>query len=376
MLHKINYPNCRTQLEKILEFQQQVLEMVCDPAISLPLQETEVKQRFSNQDIGDWLWKRLWNYGNPKNGKSKFHKYLKETIVEVQKNPSVGQSVVDAFRNDVSFNQNLNDATFQFSFPSLNLEENLSKAIKNLMEAFYEDLLRQGFPACVHQGQENFSRASFLKEFWQAELGVCPACDGQRPDSIEGEVRCHVDHFFPKAHFPFLSIHPANLIPICHECNASFKGEKIPIDINNNESLLDTFHPYERPAIEYIDVETNIDTVGKLRVIIRDRQRQQSKRVDNLNNILSLEKRWTDRLRREIGLLRDQIVDEGRKENITDKTREDLENILINILDTNRITCNERKSKHPNYVIQSSYVQYAMLNNDELDVLVDQFLRR
>jgi hypothetical protein len=308
VLHRINYPNCRTQLEKILEFQQQVLEMVCDPAISPALQETEVKQRFSDQDVGDWLWKRLWKKGNVNNGETNFHKKLIEAIKEIQKNPSVGQSVVDAFRNDVSFNQNLNDATFQFSFPSLNLEENLSKAIKELMEAFYKDLLEQGFPVCVHQGQENFSRASFVKEFWQAELGVCPACDGQRPDSIEGEVRCHIDHFFPKAHFPFLSIHPANLIPICHECNASFKGDKLPININ--ESLLDTFHPYERPAIENVNVLTDMDTVGRLQVVIRDSQTQQSKRVDNLNRILSLEKRWTDRLRREVGLIREQIVDE------------------------------------------------------------------
>ncbi|MBK7994865.1 MAG: hypothetical protein IPK14_16210 [Blastocatellia bacterium] len=138
--------------------------------------------------------------------------------------------------------------------------------------------------------------------------------------------------------------------------------------------MLDTFHPYERPAIEYVNVETNIDTVGRLQVVIRDRQTQQSKRVDNLNSILSLEKRWTDRLHREIGLLRDQIVDEGRKENITSKTREELESILIDILDTNRISCNERKSKHPNYVIRSSYMQYAMLNYYEFDMLVDQFL--
>jgi len=378
VFHRINFPNCRDQLHQILQFQRQVLEMVCDPNVVLPITESQIKQRFTNQDAADWLWKKLWKNSNPRaNEKSDLHQNLEKIILYLRSNTSMSQSILDAFINDASFDQHLNNPLFRFNFQLLNLNTGIKKVITELMKGFY-DLLESGFPVSINQGQEDFSRDSFVASFWDANknLGVCSACDGQRPDSINGKVFCSVDHFFPKAKFPFLSVHPANLTPICHQCNSSFKGEKEPININANESLLDTFHPYERPAIENIFVVASRNNSGNYEVSLNDVLGMPSKRIDNLNHIIQLQTRWTNRLHSQMELIRDKIAETGRQLRIKDKIEDEniLAERLADILDIEIESCTRNVSKQPNNVILRSYVEYALLDNDELEELFSQML--
>jgi 5-methylcytosine-specific restriction endonuclease McrA len=58
----------------------------------------------------------------------------------------------------------------------------------------------------------------------------CPLCG-------VGRVK-QVDHHLPKSKFPFLSVAPINLVPICADCNFA-KGEKYPRSYGQQ-----TLHPY------------------------------------------------------------------------------------------------------------------------------------
>lgn len=384
MLHKINFPNCRNQLELIVQFQRQVLEMVCDANMVFPItekNESQVKQRFINQDIAKWLWEKLWNYGNPKNGKSKFHKTLEEAIKSIrqlQNSQSIGQSIFDAFNNDIKFFLNLNEHSFQFKFQILSIDINTQNSITNLMQSFYEEFSKSnypGFPKCIHQGQEeNFHRYNFLESFLHANnnLGVCPACDRRRP----GLNGWQVDHFFPQSKYPFLSVHPFNLIPICSECNlTSCKGDKDPVDINNNDSLIDTFHPYEKPAIENIKVEFSRDSNAIPQISIIDNQGMPSKRVDNLNRLIQLQQRWTHELSQEIESIRGRIADKNKELNVFDKTNnEKILDCILYILETELEHYKSNIGKQAYSIISYSYVKHALFDDNELYELVNQFL--
>jgi hypothetical protein len=75
---------------------------------------------------------------------------------------------------------------------------------------------------------------------------VCVYCNSQftvtvyRTDESEGrkmQIRPSLDHFFPRSKHPLLGVSIYNLIPSCHTCNSSLKGDK---DI----SLEEIIHPY------------------------------------------------------------------------------------------------------------------------------------
>jgi len=60
-------------------------------------------------------------------------------------------------------------------------------------------------------------------------LKTCPYCNRQfihfHVEENENIMRPALDHFIPKGLYPFLSVSLFNLIPSCHVCNSSFKGE-------------------------------------------------------------------------------------------------------------------------------------------------------
>ena len=72
----------------------------------------------------------------------------------------------------------------------------------------------------------------------------CPFCGIARMESEFSSKREAYDHFFPKEQYPFISVHFANLAPMCHSCNSSYKGRKNPIDVHKKGIHKKVFYPY------------------------------------------------------------------------------------------------------------------------------------
>jgi hypothetical protein len=107
------------------------------------------------------------------------------------------------------------------------------QAAAEFLERFYDDL-ESGLPACLftHSNGKPFTRQIFLDNFFLANSGlcICPVCDTTPLRSlVRGSFYIDVDHFFPKSSYPHLSIHPYNLIPICHVCNSGAKKALDPL---------------------------------------------------------------------------------------------------------------------------------------------------
>jgi 5-methylcytosine-specific restriction endonuclease McrA len=73
----------------------------------------------------------------------------------------------------------------------------------------------------------------------RAPLGKCPYCRFGQVSTL--------DHFLAKSRYPALSVHPANLIPSCSDCN---KGKGSPVVKQGTLGL----HPY----FESADIENDI----------------------------------------------------------------------------------------------------------------------
>ncbi len=373
MLHRINPPDAVWQdiFKHILAFQREVLAFACNPSTSHSLTKDQIENEFGA--AADWFWKQLHvqrgdNKGNPND----LHRALKALIEFVQKNPGVGQTILDAFDHDIAFPDHIADPGFQFSYQTV-LDDATKNALKPLMIAFYEQLLARGFPEQIHNNPMKFDRDAFVQEFWAAnsDLNVCPACDGQRPDSIDDKNYSDVDHYLPKAAYSFLSVHPANLVPICKECNSSFKGTRDPIDEADDAPLVNIFIPYYRPALDFIDVQAYRTDEGVLQFRILDSDGSRSRRVDNLDKTFRLEDRWRSRTDQVTGSIREALSGARRimlRLRINPK-RVGLETELGEMGKERT----KRIGKDYNYVLHASYLRFAKEDPGEFGELLRQF---
>ncbi len=126
--------------------------------------------------------------------------------------------------------------------------------------------------------EERFGRKSFLDAFiaQNPDLEMCPVCDRTyyyTHSHKEGKINATLDHFLPKSRYPHLSCHPYNLVPICHGCNSSTKGEKDPFldQDKQRRSLNKRLFPYQGinlREVTYLEVDlktmkTTTDEVTK-----------------------------------------------------------------------------------------------------------------
>jgi len=366
MLHKINLAEGYDKLEKVLQFQQKLLAFVCAATTALPFDEATIRAAFVEE--GEWLWKKI------NRADSKLKKLLEDVVNHCKANPGIGGQITTAFANDIDFHNNIDDLNFRFAY--LQLSEKTRAVLAKLMIYFYKSLFEDGFPDWIDPNNEKYSRKTFVKAFKKANphLGVCAACDGQSPSEIDDRPLHDTDHFLPKSKYPFYSVHPYNLVPICLECNRDIKGDTDPIDDPQDDPLLNIFYPYFRPAIENINVLVKERAMGELTVCIEDKVSHPSRRVQNLDNILRLESRWH-------GWLKDVVKKRIVSQILDDRNllkREHLardEQKLKASLEDHLKGRKEDIGKQAMYVLEGSYLNYALSpsGKDEFEELLISF---
>lgn len=364
MLHRVNLPTYNDSLKHVIQFQQQYIEFLCDPGTSEKPTEEHFRSHFGD-NRGAWLYKRMQL--RIKNKKKSLYEVMCEAIAHIKQDSSLGQKIIETFKHDTCFNDHFEDATFVFLFPT-NLDTTTHKVLAPLMIAFYEQLFHTGFPACIHGSKEPFDRKLFIKQFRQENehLGVCPACDDTPPDYTPRKDYSDIDHIFPKSLYPFLSIHAANLVPICLACNERAKSNIDPLDPTSRQPLIDTFHPFKRPAVDEIQVSFTRQKTGQGGISIREKSGLLSGRIARLNNTFNLEERWNGRLRDVIRIIRQNISDAACNPR---KKAWSIEDIVKDILETIQCSPNERIGCEPNYFISNSYACFALHSTEEREDL-------
>lgn len=118
-------------------------------------------------------------------------------------------------------------------------------------------------------------------------VNVCPYCNRQYTFTVNSKnkniVRPSFDHFIPKNKYPLLALSFYNLIPSCHICNSSLKG--------NEDVFPSTYiHPYidefENDAVFCYDSTNALGLYGldskNLKISIHNKANEEKKeRIDN-----------------------------------------------------------------------------------------------
>ncbi len=360
MLHQIKLPTYDQSLELIVQAQQKMIAFACDPNTPLTPSEDDFKQIFGDQ-VGVWMYQWLQR----KKGNSTYYEGFCKLLECIDKQPTLRKELVDDFKHDIDFFTHLNDASFVFLF-NTSLQKEPRHIIAPLMIVFYDDLFYSGFPQYIVE----FDRKKFLRFFWDSNeaLGVCPACDAPRPDINEQYIHSDIDHFFPKSLYPFLSMHAANLVPLCTDCNRYVKRDEDPVDQQRSAPLENIFHPFGKPALSSIKVAVSRNAKGEYQVSIEEAAGGKSRRVDSLNRVYDLEVRWFERLKAEIESIRKKIKNAGKRFLQKGVSADDIVDILLReILDD----YDQKIGVEHFYVLRGSYACYALNDSEELATLVE-----
>jgi hypothetical protein len=144
------------------------------------------------------------------------------------------------------------------------------EAAGNFLLSFYKAYLEGDTtfpPVLFAKGGTIFGRQRLLHAFREEnkELEICAACDqGRYYDTNKSRIYAELDHYLPKFRYPHFACHPYNLIPVCHNCNASQKGTEDPFPAEHPRRLSRYSLPYRgnlREAV-YLSVDlSGLETV-------------------------------------------------------------------------------------------------------------------
>lgn len=244
-----------------------------------------------NPSLATWFWRRIQK---PKNKPTAFRKAVQKLIDAAKNDPKAAAGIADKIVHDSEFHQHWPTTGFGLEFPVGH--STWSDLIGNVAVPFYDWLSSEsGFDAATFGLTEGtLTRAAIMAAYRSQSFGVCGYCDGPLGEMGTKHEANDCDHFFPKASWPHLAIHPANLFAVCKGCNSTWKGEQAPMRIADAAGLHGTYHPMFRPGAQQIVVTAGSATGKPRNVEIAIADPVCPQRAETLDQTLDLKARWTN----------------------------------------------------------------------------------
>ena len=126
--------------------------------------------------------------------------------------------------------------------------------IKNYYSSEEKKEIEKAFDYSVHR-----QKANFIKHFKKLNLKSCPFCNNNYIyfyKKGDGKINtlATLEHYYPKADYPHLSLSFYNLIPSCSTCNSKFKG--------NKEHVGKIAHPYYDDFNDLAEFSVSVESLG------------------------------------------------------------------------------------------------------------------
>ncbi len=379
MLHPVKPVTCLPEMNKLLQFQRGVLELgIAIAKGAVNNDEAGFKKILGDDsvnDVGQWFWKVYNRNQEWRNGMTDFIAACTSELFFIDK-------ILPAFDHDVVFHDHLTDINYNFKFPML--EDSIKISVKKLLKAFYSYLVGTGYPDMVH-GKADFvlTRAEFVYSYESAEangkMNVCPICDKEISDNdfVNDISVCELDHFFPVSVYPFLSVHPYNLIPTCHECNSPLnKGGNDPLnndDKNPSSSgtFPNTYHPHKNRSIRDLGrilLSRGTSENGPFEVDIEDIQELPHCRINSAQRVYNLPKRWAKRFNNPSTGIEEILTRVRHQAKFRAKQPLTIEQMLWDIKNDLKISTNAH------HTILQAYLEFAMNNTKEQEFLYREYM--
>jgi hypothetical protein len=237
----------------------------------------------------DWFWPR--RIGQPLK-RTEFGRAVDALARMARTDTNAAIQVADAIEHDARLSQRWDEVGFELQFPRLH--PGWLDPVKNVADPFYGWLAGDGF------GKDSFNltgndmtRTRLMQAFRPQSHGVCGYCDGSLGDVGTKAEANDCDHFFPKAKWPHLAIHPANLFASCKGCNETWKLASTPMGDADAQGLAGTYHPSLRPGVGFITVKATQSPNNPRQVEISIHDFTVPRRSETLVETLDLKARWT-----------------------------------------------------------------------------------
>jgi hypothetical protein len=306
MLHPIPSSPLRDALLKLVEVQRTLVEKLC----ALPKDSTMTLEELK-KDVwpppvdSDWV-ERFWE--NDKGRRKAWIETVAKADIpekhEILRLMKEQLEYADIYTTPPKLRLTQTDKTFWMSTPT-------REAIKDLMISFYSPWLgsKNGYPASMLGAVNTVTRLEYLKN---ARPLLCPYCDTKLQST-------EVDHFLPKSAFPFLSVHPDNFIPSCHDSNeaSEHKGDDPPLDWAATDQAGNYFHPRLRPARTSVLEKFSLtfrDATNQLSLTLEATDPIEKERVENLDSMFKLSRFWGNGLESQVQDIQTEVVDHFQDE--------------------------------------------------------------
>jgi hypothetical protein len=291
MLHKVNLPSCQSDMQKLLDFQRRVLQFALNA--SLPYARSDFESKFGTT-IGRWFW------GRTRRGSkmTAFGTKLNAVISFAQAHSGDVAIVYGVLVNDMEFPDQFAKLTFKFLFPELSPD--WQDVLKPFLISFYEQFGKEtGFPQAIFSWiTGDITRKNLMAIYRNDNNQVCPYCDAAGGDFTDSIDANDADHLFPKDIYSPLAVHWANLVRACMVCNERFKLAKDPIDPHGPGELDTIYHPIYAPAIPNgARVSVRPSSINPNEYVLKLEDPTHPQRAVNLDRILELNGRWTNRIK-------------------------------------------------------------------------------
>lgn len=293
MLHKRKLPKAHARdLLRVFSAQQRLLRWIIIESSAVPTQAA-LEEKFESK-LGQWFWRRMF-WGQ----KTDFGNSVDRLSLLALKDPVGACQAWSAVRADMDFARSWPNPSFGFAFPQLPAE--WREAIGAVANRFYDWLVDRGYSQAVFGlCSGDLTRQAIMRAYDKGYSRVCGYCDGNLGDLTDRKSANDIDHFFPKANYPHLSIHPYNLYPACKECNEYWKGESSPVPVVKPGMLCDTYHPRFMPAASLLELKVIPDPDNWRRLSVHFSDPVVPVRATHLERVLQLAKRWEYRVNKDL----------------------------------------------------------------------------
>lgn len=341
MLHKTVLARNPDELTSIVDLQVRLLQLA---ATTTKIDKDALEEHFNDVGLVAYLTENFGRMiGALKDFTSACPPEDKGTLIS---------EVIDEIKHDADFWKHYGDPSFVLNFTGTG--NPYRQHIARWLKGFYEQFSKSGFPFLSPAGKpwnksewENAFRAN------NPDVRMCPQCDGTMHNGVTAE------HIFPRAKYPALSVHVANLIPCCENCQRQ-KADKDPIEKAPPSKL---FLPYWRHALEHCDVKATQDSSGewKFALVPRDPDANWHDAITQMEHLYSIPGQWNQRAQTIVDLayakIEEKLVadrDEGRP--VSDST--EFQKRLNSLCETMR----KQWGKQHYFVPTTAWIEWAKVH--------------
>lgn len=271
MIYQTAIPDCWNYLDRLLDFQEQLLQFCAN------------HQSYDSAELRNVLGTEVFEWLNSSPTRQRILDNLKNYI---KQDENIKGQVLEEFRQDRKFPERITDRSYQLGL--VNARFPLLKDLQRMLINFYEQFKDSGYPSQLCGCSNDHFTANDWWVGFQAnnpQFLTCPICDA----TLSGGKS--IEHFFPKGTYLAMSVHPYNLIPCCKGCNNEVKGEKDPF---NGFRITEMNIPYQRAITQDAELTFHKDTNGNdvAEFVPKSSDPNAIMRIRNLEYLFEIPSRW------------------------------------------------------------------------------------